>query len=70
MKHPRRESDQHLLAVALGERVDAPADRGAGERDEWEAAGAVATGLERAVVALALARARDRHGAAEGVETS
>jgi hypothetical protein len=41
-------------------------DRTARERDEWRRAGEVATGLERARGALALAAARSRHEAAEG----
>jgi len=55
-------------ATGLGERVDAPASRTAAEADEWAAAGEVATGLERATVALALAGARSRHAAAEGYD--
>lgn len=55
------------MASSIGERVDAPASRTAAERDEWAAAGEVATGLERATVALGLAGARERHAAAEGI---
>lgn len=54
-------------ADGLGGRVDAPASRTAAERDEWVAAGEVATGLERAVVALGVAGARERHAATEGI---
>jgi hypothetical protein len=43
-------------------------DRSSSERDEWRAAGCVATGLERAVVALGLAAARSNHAAAEGAD--
>jgi hypothetical protein len=42
--------------------------RSAAERDEWRAAGRVETGLERAIVALALARSRHAHATAEGIE--
>lgn len=42
--------------------------RSAEERDEWRAAGAVATdALDRAVLALAFARRRSEHAAAEGI---
>jgi len=41
-------------------------DRGAGERAEWATAGEVATGLNRARIALALAASWSRHAAAEG----
>lgn len=54
-------------ATGLGERVDAPPERSTVERDEWDRAAEVATGLGRAVVALGLAAARDRHAAAEGI---
>lgn len=42
-------------------------DRSSAERDEWRAAGAVASGLERARVSLALARRRADHADAEGI---
>jgi len=42
--------------------------RSAAERDEWRAAGTVESGLERAMVALALARRRHAHATAEGIE--
>jgi hypothetical protein len=56
-----------VRADGLGKRVDAPASRTAAEREEWRAAGEVATGLERATVALGLAGARERHAAVEGI---
>jgi len=43
-------------------------DRSAAERDEWATAGEIASGLERARVALALAAARTNYAAAEGYE--
>jgi len=42
--------------------------RSAAERDEWRAAGRVESGLERAIVALALARRRHAHATAEGID--
>lgn len=42
-------------------------DRNARERDEWRRAGELASGIDRAMIALALARSRVRHAAAEGV---
>lgn len=42
-------------------------DRTAAERDEWRAAGELASGLERARAALAVAIARQRHADAEGI---
>jgi len=45
----------------------APMSRSAAERDEWRAAGEVATGLDRAQVAVSLAARRVEHAAAEGI---